>query len=271
VLASVSDVLETEATAPVRAELRRLGDVLGGARDVEVRSQRSAALLDAAANGGTSAAADSPAEAVLRQRLVDDVRAEYGAHLTEVSAFIDSEEYGALLDDLDALVVRPPLTPAALAPAARTLRHALRRQRGRVDARLAALGPLGLGPLPSGVPVPQPGEAGLEALHSARKAARRLRYLCEAIGDGEGAVRGAKALVSKAGALGIAARRLQDVIGEHRDAVLFTGFLAEVIRECDETGHDPTAYRSLLRRELRNAEAALRALPAAVGDFASTP
>ncbi|GAA4179681.1 hypothetical protein GCM10022287_32400 [Gryllotalpicola koreensis] len=157
-------LVPSDAGRPAARELKHYGRVLGDARDLEVRAELAARLLDELGDDDETDAA--------HERLVTDLRAEYREAHGRVVEYLDGRSYRRLLalledvaedaDDLDELAVQ----------------------------------------------------------HEARKHARALRYLAEALGDDDTAKTGAA---------------LQDAFGEHRDYTLLARSLD------DET--DPSLVR----------------------------
>ncbi|AYF77815.1 CHAD domain-containing protein [Nocardia yunnanensis] len=202
VLKSYRRVLRRKPIGEITDELRWLAGLLGVARDAEVRAERFVTLL-----GDTGAPFDertvplgekSAPRGDFGTRLVADERRLYvGAHRAVVDAF-DSRRYRMLTDRLHALVTDAPLRGTqADNPAdqvfAEVLRHDFRDLRRLVRT--------------------EPGLTGaerIEHLHDIRKAAKRLRYSSEAAAD---------VLGDPAVELGKRAKRLQGVLGDHRDAV----------------------------------------------------
>ena len=138
-----------DAAEPARKELKSYGRALGTARDLEVRAELAARLLDELGDDDETDAA--------HQHLVTAVRAEYRDAHARLVDYLDGRAYRRLVtlleevaddaEDLDELAVQ----------------------------------------------------------HEARKHARALRYLAEALGDDSTAQAGAA---------------LQDAFGEHRDYTL---------------------------------------------------
>ncbi|MER5863064.1 CHAD domain-containing protein [Kitasatospora sp. NPDC002040] len=201
--------------AGVSGELGRLGRALGAARDAEVLGAEL-----------TAAARELPAECepeLIAAEVARWAEQRVAGARPEVLAALDSEWYRVLLGALGELAVRPP-DGAGLAPYPELARTAERRVARRLaDAR---------------------GRAGADrdaALHRARKAAKRARYLGET-----------------AGAAGLTARMkaVQDALGVHQDAVV----ARQALRELARTGH-AFAYGVLYARQLSRAEAAERDLP----------
>ncbi|KQV09850.1 MULTISPECIES: CHAD domain-containing protein [unclassified Kitasatospora] len=186
------------------AGLRRLGQALGAARDAEVLGAAlvaEARTLPAECEPGLIAA---ELERWAEQRSV--------AARPEVLAALDSAWYRALLGELGELSTRPP-DGSGLPPYRRLARKAERR----VARRLAAARDL-------------TGEARDAALHRARKAAKRARYLGET-----------------AGAAGLTKRMkaVQETLGAHQDAVV----ARQALRELARTAH-PFEYGVLYARQL---------------------
>ena len=241
-LAAVEGVLAPDATDPVRSGLRRFGTILGGARDTQVRRDRAMSLLAETEDEASAENTD------LRRRLVDDALVEYEARHAELLEYLDSAEYFALLDELDALAVRPPVAEASHERARPQLRSVLKKQTRRALRRLRKAAR----------------DGDIEALHHGRKATRQLRYVAEAF-SGESA----PVLGRKTRDLASAAGSVQNVIGDHRDALLFIERLDEVSREAIAAGEDVAGYGILAEAEGRNAAAALREVDKAIDALAA--
>src|SRR5205085_9920604 len=84
--------------------------------------------------------------------------------------------------------------------------------------------------------------------HRLRIAAKRLRYLCDAA---------APALGSKARKLSAQAARVQEVLGEHQDAIVAADFLAEMAA-LPRLGSLGFGVGLMFAREQARAEAAIR-------------
>jgi CHAD domain-containing protein len=188
-LATYRSVLDRAVTDPVRDELRWLGAEVGAARDAQVQRARLLARLDAV-----------PRDLVLgpvRRRAGLELRASERAGLDRLRTALSSTRYYRLLDDLDELAAGLPLTAAATRPAGATapalVGHQVRRVRRASAAAEAA------------------GEDDREAaLHVVRKAAKRARYAAESLIPVVG---------KDAGRLASRMEALQDLLGEHQDAV----------------------------------------------------
>ncbi|WP_129787146.1 CHAD domain-containing protein [Promicromonospora panici] len=191
VLAAFRRYLDKEATAELRARLKEWGDVLGRARDLEVRTLQADAAAEAAGLGTTE-----------RSALLDPLRtAQEQAH-SEAARWTRSDRGRDLVRLLEAWAAEPRLRERASRPAKKAARRAVRRQ---VDRTLDAACDL----------------TDLESTHELRKAARRLRHTCDAITRAPVGLLGRRTK-----RLGSAGHRLQSLLGDHRDALL----LAEHVR-----------------------------------------
>ncbi|MEV8096978.1 CYTH and CHAD domain-containing protein [Kitasatospora sp. NPDC085879] len=207
-LAAHRKLLDGRTVDRLDAELRWFGRVLGRARDPEVLGQRLAAQA-----AGLPAAA-RPAE--VRARL----RARFGrryarAHRVALEA-MGSRRYYALLDAVEELAARPPLTDRARR-GGREARRVLERQRRRV---LRRLGPA--------LDLP-PGPARDKALHRARKAAKRARYAAESV---------TPLTQKRAGRLRKDMKRVQQPLGDHQDGVVAEAALLEIAARARRRGED---------------------------------
>jgi CHAD domain-containing protein len=224
-LAAFRGVLAGEAGEPLREELKWLGEVLGGPRDAEVLSARLAERIDSLPAG----AAGGPGPQAQLERV--------GGH-GDVSAqdavdALDGERYLALLGALDRFVAEPPL--ADRTGRRRGTRRAARKAYRRVARALDE--------------VPEvDGPSRDAALHEVRKAAKRLRYTCEAVVPVHG--RRARRLASRA-------EDLQELLGEHQDSVGARALLLRAAEQARETGEDTFALGVLLGLEQAGARAGL--------------
>jgi CHAD domain-containing protein len=224
-LRSFRRIIRRGDTQQLAAELKWLGDLLGGERDAEVLAGRLQASLRR-----------MPAEQV-----VGPVQARVQGHFAParaaahraVLAALDSRRYFSLLDGLDQLTAGPPLTRRAAKPADDVLpaavwrgyRQTARRMR---RARRAAAGP-----------------ARDEALHQARKAAKRARYAGEAV---------APAIGTKARRFTRQMKKLQSVLGEHQDTVIARRVERELGMGAHLAGENAYTYGLLSGRDACDGE-----------------
>jgi CHAD domain-containing protein len=235
-------------TDRLRAELRWLGEVLGAVRDAEVMAAR----LDAAL-------AAEPPELVIgpvAARLADGLRARTAKQRRALVADLDGRRYAQLLDDLDDLLAAAP-TERGLRPAGPELRRRVRRAARRVDRLLAAADRAadraGGGTADAGRPLP--GVLGRdEALHEARKAAKRARYAGEAAEPAAG---------KPAAKLARAMEDLQELLGDHHDSVVTRDLLRQAGTAAHAAGENAFTYGLLHARQAAAAEHMEADVPAA--------
>lgn len=198
-LTSFDRVLRSAST--LGAELKWLGGALGTARDAEVMAARLQAGLEQMPRD----LATGPALALVQAHF-EPVEADARAAVLEA---LDSDRYLRLLDDLDRLLARPPLTSQAGRPAADVLTPAVRRLRRRLRRRLhhAWRSPAGRG--------------RDDALHQARKTAKHARYAAEALSPAFG---------KPAAAFATRMKDVQSVLGDHHDGVVARATIAELGR-----------------------------------------
>jgi CHAD domain-containing protein len=196
-LRTLRDYVDPDWARGLRGELRWLGAELGAVRDIEVMRERlslHAALLP-------SSEADA-ARIALRRLTADHVAAR-----ADLLQQLRTPRYAQLHRALHDAVTTPRLTAAADARAIDVLpgvvRPMWRGLRRAVDA---------LGPVPSDA-----------ALHEVRIRAKRCRYAAELASPVIG--RPARNLAD-------ALTRIQDVLGEHQDAVVADGWLSKSAPEC---------------------------------------
>jgi CHAD domain-containing protein len=188
-------VVDPDWDAALRCELKWLGDLLGAVRDTDVlldRLERRLTTLD-----------DADADA--GHTLLDGLHATRDAARVELLAALRSPRYVALLDTLYEACHRIPGPPDASdldVEVADVVRRPWRRLRRAADA------------LTDDSPDPE--------LHHVRILAKRCRYAAEAV---------APALGSDAANFASRVADLQDVLGEHQDAVIAGRWLHEHARD----------------------------------------
>ena len=237
VLRTFGDVLEPEWAKALRDELRWLGRLLGDVRDAEVLRDRLHS------QAGWIAAEDRP----VVKRLIRRLHARRDRARARLIEQMSTDRYRSLVDALDAAVREPALLPeVAAVPADVALRPGLQKLWKHLDAAVEHVVTEG---------------ATDEALHAVRIRSKRVRYAAEAVTPvfGKPARRFAKA-----------ASALQDVLGEHQDAVVAGAWLrraaattpdvafvagelvaleASAARSAREKW--PAAWRTLSRKKLR--------------------
>lgn len=226
ILAAFRPVLDREHTDPLRAELKWVGTQLSGARDAEVALSHLRELV-----------AVQPPELVLgpvAARLQQTEVKDHVAGARRVTRTLTDRRYLRLLDALDALLVEPPATELAAAPAREQLTDAVRRSAKRlrraVDAAREA-----------------EGAERHECLHEVRKAAKRVRYTAE-VAEAE--------VGDPATALVAGTRQVQDLLGAAQDTVVTRDVALRVGRAAFAAGENAWTFGRLHALEEARAEAA---------------
>ena len=240
VLRSYRKVFHRAQIDALRDELRWLAGLLGIARDAEVRAERFAALLD-----------EHPDIAHhLGHRLVSTERAAYtDAHRAVLDA-LDSDRYAALRDRLLRLRTDPPLHRRRAARGDREVfSAAVRADIRRLDRRVRA-------------ETAVDDADRVESLHDIRKAAKRLRYCAESA---------ERVLDGPAEEVARRAKKIQSVLGDHRDAIEALATIATRAEFARSHGADITAYEQLCAMEADAARRALDRYPGTVAFLRDDP
>ncbi len=214
-LRTLRDFVDPQWAMHLRAELRWFGAELGAVRDVEVLRER----LDLHARLLPDAETDIARGAIRR------LETDHTVARTELLRALRQPRYAQLHRALHDAVTAPRLTPAAEARAAEALPRAVRPTWRRLRRAVDALGPV-------------PSDA---ALHQVRIRAKRGRYAAELA---------ASVIGRPARDLATALARVQDVLGEHQDAVVADGWLAKTAPECSPSEAYALGMLAELEREL---------------------
>ncbi|MFJ7243010.1 CHAD domain-containing protein [Kitasatospora sp. NPDC098652] len=229
-------LFDDRRSEPLASRLRWLARLLGEARDQEVLSDQ---LVDA-----LSAVPAPMREGALRARITAHYAATYRAARQHVITELDGARYFGLLDDLEAFVARPPLRRRARRSADDYLAGALRREQRRTLRRLD-----------QALDTPE-GPARDEALHRARKAAKRARYTAE---DARPAV--GRRTGERLGRYAKRMRKLHKVLGTQHDSVVACQALVRLGTRAEAERRHLFAYGVLYEVQRRVGEDALDRLP----------
>ncbi|AJC58382.1 CYTH and CHAD domain-containing protein [Streptomyces sp. 769] len=229
---SYATVLDRAATDPLGVELKWLATELGAGRDQEVLADR---LTTALAEVPRSLRL-GPVSARLRSW---SARRRAGAR-ERLLAALDGPRYLALLENLRALLGAPPLRRPAARPAPPVVAGAVLKDYRRLAHRIEAALDTPAGP------------ARDEALHSARKAAKRIRYAAEAASPALG--RPARAFVRRT-------KQVQQLLGDHQDSVVARAALRELATQARRAGESGFTFGLLYGREEALAARSERELP----------
>ncbi|MFF3270491.1 CHAD domain-containing protein [Streptomyces chrestomyceticus] len=229
---SYGAVLDRSVTDPIGDELKWLAGELGVDRDREVLAERlreGLGELPRELRMGPVAA---------RLRLWSQ-RRRLGSRQSLLTV-LDGARHLTLLESLHALLADPPLRPAADRPPGRAMAKAVLKDYRRLDGRIA-----------TALAAP-PGPERDEALHAARKAAKRVRYAAEAATPVLG--RPAKKFATRM-------KRVQQLLGDHQDSVLARAALRDLAVQAHGAGEGGFSFGLLYGREEAAAAARERELP----------
>ena len=240
-LASYRTTLEAEPARLLRGELRWLAGLLGDARDAQVMRHRLKDLVAAEPEELVM----GPVAARIDEELLDDYRKAYG----RIREALDSERYFSTLDGLETLIAVPAWTDAAQDPAGRASARMIRRDRKRLHRRVRQAQRL-------------TGDEYAEAMHDARKDAKRLRYAAEVWGAVQPA---------EAGIMVDAAERVQKILGEYQDSVVTREYLRRMGASASAAGENGFTYGRLHALEQAGARTAQERFAAAWKDFPPAP
>ncbi|MFE0375970.1 CHAD domain-containing protein [Streptomyces inhibens] len=229
---SYTKVLDRAVTEPIGIELKWLAAELGVDRDREVLTERlraGLAELPRTLRLGPVAA---------RLRIWSE-RRRAGSR-GRLLAVLDGPRYLSLLKTLHALLEAPPLRKAATRPAPEVVAQAVLKDYRRLARRME-----------TALDTPA-GQARDEALHGARKAAKRTRYAAEAA---------CPALGRPAKRFARWTKRVQQLLGDHQDSVVARGALRELATQAQHAGEGGFTFGLLYGREEARAADRERELP----------
>ena len=198
-----------------RRELKWLGTVLGGVRDLDVLHAYLRSQLEAL---------PAPERRAGRQCLLRPLDADRVRARTALRAALASPRYARLLARLEAALVRPPVRPSSV-----PLRGIVASEFKKLKKAVKKL----------------PKEPSAEELHAVRIKVKRARYAAELAQPMIG--RRAERFIDKA-------KKLQDILGEHQDAVVADEYVRRV------TQRTPAAQalaRQLIKQQRKRRKEAL--------------
>ena len=221
-LRAARELFDSEQVRSLRAELKWLGGRLGPTRDLDVLLTRLR---------GQVAELDGP-DAVSAGKIVTQLEAEREHVRQELLASLEEPRYASLLDQLEQFVAAPPVTSVDV-----SLEQVAARQFRKLERLLKKVGPA----------------SSNDELHRARIQAKRVRYSTEL----------SLPMAGKDGRKVIAAaKKFQDVVGAHQDAVVAEERIRSALRRARGVGTGVAAGR-LIERERARRKDARAELPAA--------
>jgi CHAD domain-containing protein len=199
-LRTFRDLLDHDWTQALRQDLKSLGHDLGAVRDTEVLLDRLRARIERLPAGDQDAG----------KRIVQRLLERWDEGRNELCDTLGSTRYAELLDRLVEAAHEPALEPSAVEDrAADVLPQLVRAPWDKLRKTVDEL----------------PDDPSDEELHEVRIRAKRCRYAAEAV---------APAVAKQARAFAKALAELQDVLGEHQDAVVAEQWLREVAATANE-------------------------------------
>jgi CHAD domain-containing protein len=229
VLRTFRPLFDRDRVDELRESLDEVGDELGGVRDIEVRVEHAEHHLDESA----------PRE--MHRRLVDAERERYRAAHAELVTYLGAGGHSQRLVEF---ITEPPFSARAEEQAPEELARLLHREYRRVRKAARDM------------------TDDLESLHRLRRVARRLRYACEAVTELPAVVFG-----DKVSEVASAAQEVQDVLGDHRDEVLFAEHVRRAGAHAAHAGEPSAAFEAVAAAADERARARLKDLDDAIDEL----
>jgi CHAD domain-containing protein len=237
------------ATRRLRSTLRTFRSALGDAEHLRDELRWIALLLGAVRDGDVladelirdiSGAAPDMVPGVVTQRIRRRLGEDAGRARAELAEAMESPRYFAILDELDRQVECDDPTVTAKA-----LRKRVRNRLAKADNGIEAVMRVGL---------VAPSDERDHELHEARKSYKKARYAVEVIAPDHG--RKAARLIARL-------KALQDLLGEHQDAVVAAVLLRQLGAEAHEAGESEFGFGVLCEQQTERAAARRAEVPAA--------
>jgi CHAD domain-containing protein len=246
VLAAFAPLFDASVAEALRRRYGTFGKELGTVRDVEVRVQVAERALQEASEASEAAGVATEMPAGMRARFID---AELEAYRLAHARFAERERMPRAFARRTALaefLAGPPFTPLSAEPAAAVLGDLVEREARRTLRHAKRIG----------------SPADTEKLHAVRKAGRRLRYAAEAVTEEP-----VELFDDRVRALAAAGEDLHDLLGDHRDEVLFVAHLRRYIAHAAHDGEPVDALERLAEAADRRAANGLDKLDSVVRDL----
>lgn len=244
ILKAYESVLDRKVARHWRGELKVWGDALGEARDAEVRARDGERMLAELSAGSAEA---------LRPVLVHASLESYRQGHDALLQRLRSAEHAEMLRDFELFTDAPDLGSVADLPATNAIGDMLVAAAHRVSTRTPSRREVRA--------IRREPEPTLHELHELRKAARQLRYAAEAAVEADALRPRARRRAEK---LAASAKEVQDVLGDHRDAVLFAHYVENCTADDRRMLARIAAHsRATARRKIAGLRPALRHLESA--------
>lgn len=228
-LQTFDGVLGGQRVERVLAELKTLAGTLGEARDAEVVEERFTWLLDSE-DSGTIAPED-------RERILESINKEYRRAHRRIVASLNSDRYLSLLDDIDALLVDPPIVAQEEGEEAAPMDEVLAEHLDEAYEKLRKRHKRAVRNWSNDELTLHERE---DYFHDMRKSAKKLRYAAEAVSAATGL---------KTRRIYRACKDMQSVLGDFQDSVTSRDKLLAMSASEHRRGHDTFAFGLLYQRE----------------------
>lgn len=238
-LVAYAPLFDGSVAKALRRRYREFGKELGTVRDMEVRMQVAERALQEADDS-------TEVTAAMRARLIDS---ELEAYRLAYARFAERQRMplaAARRTALAEFLATPPLAPMAAEPAITVLGGLLAHEAQRTLNLAEDVEPATDG----------------EQLHIVRKAGRRLRYAAEAVTEEPVAL-----FDDRVRALATAGEDLHDLLGDHRDEVLFAAHVRRSAAHAAHAGEPVDGLERLAEAADQRAADRLAGLDAVVRDL----
>ena len=210
------DVFDTAPAEELSNELAWYADALGQVRDRDVLISRLTKQIVELPPEQVR----GPVEAEIKKTLTAEREVAVGG----LSKAMRTSRYTHLVQLLRGWRAAPPLTEAAGEESKAAVKY-VEKAKQKTDKRL------------------RKADDDIERLHRARRAAKRARYAAELVEPADGQMK----------AVAREAEELQELLGEHQDAIVAADFLATISSDGDETEGAGFTYGILMANELNRA------------------
>lgn len=224
VLAAFAPLFDASVAEALRRRYGAFGKELGTVRDIEVRVQVAERAVQEASEVSEAAGPAIEIPAGMRARFIDAELEAYRLALARLAERERMPRAAARRTALAEFLDDPPFTPLSAEPSAAVLGDLVEREARRALRRAKRIG----------------SPADTEKLHAVRKAGRRLRYAAESV-----TTEPVDLFDDRVRALATAGESLHDLLGDHRDEVLFVAHLRRYVAHAAHGGEPVDALERL--------------------------
>lgn len=246
VIAAFAPLFDASVAAALRRRYGTFGKELGTVRDIEVRVQVAERALQEASEASGAAGPPIELPAGMHARFIDAELEAYRLALARLAERERMQRAAARRTALEEFLAAPPFASLSDESARTVLGDLVEREARRTLRRAERIGP----------------STETEKLHAVRKAGRRLRYAAEAV-----TTEPVELFDDRVRALASAGEDLHDLLGDHRDDVLFAAHLRRYVAHAAHDGEAVDAFERLAEAADRRAADRLDKLDSVVGDL----